>query len=107
MAFNAKQYLEDCSPPVFIDADGVEHRGRLLSAPEMARFVKRFDALGTADFEELVSLVRDLCTAMNLPADKVLELPPEGAVAAVGDFLASAQRKRDSFIAQRRDELKN
>ena len=88
MGFDADAYLKALTPPSFT-IGGETYTGKLLSFDEMLPFQERFAQVeeGKASLEEIRDVARELCTALELPADKVLSLPMGGVMAAVADFL--------------------
>lgn len=90
--FNAKEWLASMEPVVFIDLDGVEHKGKVVSGPEVTPLLdgvqKLQDGYYTAEKrEEFYDFVRQVCKVVNIPAEKVLVLPQNGIVAAVLNLL--------------------
>lgn len=88
--FDADAYVKSLAPPS-IEIDGEVYVGKLLSFDEVAKLQERFAALdeGTADLAEVITLAGDLCMALDLPTDKILELPVPAVMAACADFLRS------------------
>lgn len=78
--FDAREYLAANAPPTFIDVDGTEYVGKIMSFTETLKLAKRYEesfgkADSTATEEDLIQAVTEICTAVNIPADKVLNLP--------------------------------
>ena len=87
MGFNADAYLEAFTPPA-ITIGGEEYVGKLLSFDEVVEFMpllERIDS-GEASLADTRDLTRDVCTAIGIPADKVLALPPTVALEAIKGF---------------------
>lgn len=85
MHFNADSYLEAMDTPS-ITIDGVEYKAKHLSFNDALRFQSRFEEGMTA--ETIPVFVRELCEATNLPADKILALPPSVFQKVLEGFLA-------------------
>ena len=87
MGFNADQWVAAQARPS-ITIDGETHTGKLLSFDEILPFQER---MATIEQEEasptdIRDLARDLCTALHLPAEKVLSLPMGAVLEAIKDF---------------------
>lgn len=85
MAFNADAYLEAMESPT-ITIDGVEYVAKHLSFNDALRFQSRFDT--GLDADSIPVFVKELCEAVNLPADKILGLPPVVFHRVLEGFLA-------------------
>lgn len=89
--FKARDYVEAMSPPAFEDLDGEVHIGRLLSFEEVLPLQEKLDQLTeeTVDVEKMKAIITEICEKVNIPAEKVLALPPKVMMRAVLHFFTS------------------
>lgn len=103
MSFNAQEYLETYRPPIFVDVDGKEYEGRVLSHEQWLPFEQRFHALGEgeADYSEVRGLVSDLTRAMfprgwrfwrRSVRSRLLHMPPMAWLHALAHFRQAQAR---------------
>lgn len=88
MRLDAKAMLEALDRPVFVDLDGIEYTGRLLSHLETSKFLGALQDWGKggtpkADIEQQL---RQLCEAAELPYDKIVALPEAVFQRVIADF---------------------
>lgn len=113
MSFNAQAYLESLERPTYVDRDGNEHVGAVVSAEEWRPVQEKMhreleaakDREGGIDYPTLRKLVREM-TRVMFPApwwkrlspvhttvtQDVLALPPMGMLRAVWSFMQSGAR---------------
>lgn len=75
-SFNADSYLQSITKPT-ITLDGVEYEAKLLSFRDAVRFQHQLTTVDMANPDELLKFVTDVCAATNLPAEKIIDLPPQ------------------------------
>lgn len=89
--FRAKEYIDALAVPAIEDRHGKIHTGRLLSFQEVLPLQKYIDALQDEDAtpEKTKELVTQICQAIAIPPEVVLELPPKIMLKAVLHFFES------------------
>ena len=96
MRFDAKALAAALEPPVFIDLEGQEHRGLVLSHAQMTGFLDLFQGWAEGvKRDELDEGVRKLCDACQLPADKIVALPEPLYQKWLADFFGYLKGLRD------------
>lgn len=89
--FRAREYLDGMSVPAIEDADGVVHKGRLMSFEEVLPLQDKLEKLQdkNVDPQAMREIVVDICTSIGIPPEAVLSLPPRVMVKAVVHFFKS------------------
>ena len=98
--FDAKQYLDSFEAPLFVDPDGQEHRGILLSHQQWLPLQKHLNALAninTLTIDSLHEAIRLIINAIfprpwwkfwsPRVSSYVMALPPTGQLKALWSFL--------------------
>lgn len=97
--FNAKEFVAVMEPPRFIDLDGREHTGHIMSAPEHARSSAMLQELKAKGFSATESqTTMEQIAALMFDGDGVKELmrlPTVALQAAMLDFFASHRQAAD------------
>lgn len=87
--------MEGLTPPVFIDLDGNEHKGKLVSVVQGLQLQDKLNQ-ALADglpADKLDEVFKEILGAMGLPADKILALPSAAFWDAMDSFFSSHRRK--------------
>ena len=83
MTFDADSYLSAMRRPE-LRLNGQTYTGRLLGFNDALRFQQRL--ANNPDLASVPDLVREICQALDLPADLLLDQPPALVLAALTDF---------------------
>ena len=73
--FNADELIEALEVPVLV-IGGEEYKAKPLSFRDALVFQKRLQEMDTTNADALINFTEELCAVIEVPADKVLSLPP-------------------------------
>lgn len=94
MRIDSRQLTEGLTPPVFIDLDGKEYQGKLVSVIKGLQLQDKLNQ-ALADglpAEKLQEVFVEILDAMGLPKDKILALPGAAFWDAMDSFFTSHRR---------------
>lgn len=89
--FDADAYLATAMPPS-LKVGGVVYTGKLISFSQVLEFQKRLREEGAQQENSLgeraPDIIKELCSAIDLPAPVLLSLPPGAVLEALQHFFA-------------------
>lgn len=74
--FNADTFLAALEAPT-LTLNGTTYTAKALSFRQAVRFQHTLSKTDLADPDALEAFVHEFCKATNLPADEILDLPPQ------------------------------